>query len=31
VETGLRDLDALIAWLQKHPAVDAAPRIRKVR
>ena len=32
VETGLRDLDALIAYLQKHPeAGGATPRIRKVR
>jgi 5'-nucleotidase len=36
VETGLRDLDALIAYLQKHPELGgtslAAPqRIRKVR
>jgi 5'-nucleotidase len=31
VETGLRDLDALIAYLQKHPSADATPRIRKVR
>ena len=32
VETGLRDLDALIAYLQKHPqAGGAAQRIRKIR
>lgn len=31
VETGLRDLDALIAYLQKQPVIGAAPRIRKVR
>jgi 5'-nucleotidase len=37
VETGLRDLDALIAYLQKHPELGGAgvaappPRIRKVR
>ena len=32
VETGLRDLDALIAYLQKHPETGGAPqRIRKVR
>lgn len=32
VETGLRDLDALIAYLQKHPEAGGAPqRIRKVR
>ncbi len=36
VETGLRDLDALIAYLQKHPeaggmSLTAPPRIRKVR
>ncbi|SDF02152.1 5'-nucleotidase [Massilia sp. PDC64] len=31
VETGLRDLDALIAYLQKHPEAGAAPRIHKVR
>jgi len=32
VETGLRDLDALIAYLQMHPeAGGALPRIRKVR
>ena len=37
VDTGLRDLDALVAWLQKHPELGgaglAAPpsRIRKVR
>jgi len=31
VETGLRDLDALIAYLQTHPAVDAVPRIRRIR
>ena len=32
VETGLRDLDALIAWLQQHPdAGKAAQRIRKIR
>jgi 5'-nucleotidase len=31
VETGLRDLDALIAYLQTHPAVDTASRIRKIR
>ncbi|WP_371763566.1 bifunctional UDP-sugar hydrolase/5'-nucleotidase [Massilia sp.] len=36
VETGLRDLDALIAYLQTHPeaggmSLTAPPRIRKVR
>ncbi len=31
VETGLRDLDALIAYLQKHPEAGATPRIRKLR
>jgi 5'-nucleotidase len=37
VDTGLRDLDALIAYLQKHPELGGAgvtappPRIRKVR
>ncbi|PQO88861.1 bifunctional metallophosphatase/5'-nucleotidase [Massilia phosphatilytica] len=32
VETGLRDLDALIAYLQKHPDAGGAPqRIRKLR
>lgn len=32
VETGLRDLDALIAYLQTHPeAGGTPPRIRKVR
>lgn len=32
VETGLRDLDALIAYLQKNPEAGGAPqRIRKVR
>ena len=31
VETGLRDLDALIAYLQKHPEGGGAPRIRKIR
>jgi 5'-nucleotidase len=32
VETGLRDLDALIAYLQKHPeAGNASQRIHKVR
>jgi 5'-nucleotidase len=36
VDTGLRDLDALIAYLQKHPELGGAglaapqPRIRKV-
>jgi 5'-nucleotidase len=31
VETGLRDLDALIAYLQKHPETVSTPRIRKIR
>jgi 5'-nucleotidase len=32
VETGLRDLDALIAYLQQHPEAGSSPlRIRKVR
>lgn len=31
VETGLRDLDALIAYLQTQPAVGGVPRIRKIR
>jgi 5'-nucleotidase len=35
-DTGVRDLDALVAWLQKHPetgaaAVAAPQRIRKIR
>ncbi len=31
VETGLRDLDALIAYLQKHPEAGGTQRIRKIR
>jgi len=36
VETGLRDLDALIAYLQKHPeaggpGLPTLQRIRKIR
>jgi 5'-nucleotidase len=37
VDTGLRDLDALVAYLQKHPELGGSgvaapqPRIRKIR